>query len=200
MSDEAPRRAQVRTALPPPERRGGAAASQGAAIWHIACMVGGGTVDVASTTAWVGIIPAGTLHTGIFSITTEAGTPEIIGDNGAGAATDAYPPTGAIDSTHQRAFAVVGRDGASDARTSDADTTDLAENVVWVYVVHGHAVESRGRIGAVDAGDIVPPVNDRTFTGPGSMLLAPVAACYDQGSPPNPYATSPCGGGVGVGW
>ena len=63
-----------------------------------------------------------------FSITTEAGGPAIADGNEAVAASDAYPPSGAVENTCSGTFA--GEDGVFATKNSVDNTADPVEDVV----------------------------------------------------------------------
>ena len=85
----------------------------------------------AGTTVGTGIVPDGILLRGVSSTTIGAADPEVTGGNETGAALDAYPPNGSIESTVRGASAVAGGDGISVTRTSVDNIAGPAEDVVW---------------------------------------------------------------------
>ena len=101
---------------------------QQAAIRRLSSATRGWTDSTAGTTIGIGTALGGTSLSGASSITTGTGDPEVTGGNKAGAASDAYLPNGAIETTGQGAFAVAGGGGVSAARTLVADIAYPAED------------------------------------------------------------------------
>ena len=136
MSDEAMRPENTREAASPPGRGHAPgrpvhrASEQQAAILRLPSSTRSWTDSAADTTVGVGTAPEGTCVSSASFITTGAEDPEVTGGNKAGAASNAYPPNGAIESTGRRAFAVAGGGGVSAARTPVADIVHSAEDVV----------------------------------------------------------------------
>ena len=123
------------------KREGRKATSQQAATRSLVSATGGRADNVSGTTTKEVIVPNGLLSRDAFSITTEAGGPEITDGNEAGAASDAYPLNEAFKNTCRGAF-----DGGDDvfaARYLVDGTAVPAEDVVWDSPVNGHAVPSR---------------------------------------------------------
>lgn len=94
-----------------------------------------------------------------------------------------------VESTCRGALVVAGGDIVSAARTSVTDIAGPAEDIAWGSLVNVRAVESKNWVVAFDAEDTAAPTTDRTCTGPGATLLAFIAASYNGGSSPGPYAS-----------
>ena len=127
---------------------------------------------------------------GASSTTTGAGRHDATSSNDAGVTSNAYPPSGAFESTGRGAFAVTGGDDAYAyaARTSVTDIVGPAGDVKSGSFANGCTVESRSRTRDVDGEDTVAPDTDGNCPDP---PLGLIVARYDRGSPPD-LNTSGC--------
>ena len=110
------------------KREGRKATSQQAATRSLVSATGGRADNVSGTTTKEVIVPNGLLSRDAFSITTEAGGPEITDGNEAAAASDAYPPNGMVEDTFTGTFA--GGDGVFTVISWVDDTAGPAQDVI----------------------------------------------------------------------
>ena len=118
--------------------------------------------------------------------TTGAGGHDVTDSNEAGTTSDAYPPSGAFESTGRGALGIAGGDDAHAARAPVTDIVGPAGDVESGSSANGCTVDSRRWTGDVDGQGTITSDTDGTCP---DLPPGLIATRYDQYSPHDPHTS-----------